>query len=91
MGTGYVRLQVCGLLACQHVQHDGVGDQFCVLRISFQCSSQGGFGFGYATQVKFCDGLADDGQRGGCARGGGEFLVDVEGGLVFLTTLRNTK
>lgn len=37
--------------------------------------------------MELCDSLADDGERGGGARGGGEFLVDVESGLVLLTTL----
>lgn len=37
--------------------------------------------------MELCDGLADDGERGGGARGRGEFLVDVESRLVLLTPL----
>lgn len=37
--------------------------------------------------MELCDSLTDDGERGRGARSGGEFFVDVESGLVLLTTL----
>lgn len=61
MNRSNIRLQVLGLLPSQHIQHNCVGDQFCVFRVLLQRGGQGGFGLGYAAQMELCDGLADDG------------------------------
>jgi hypothetical protein len=41
--------------------------------------------------MEFSDGLTDNGERGGGAGARGELLVDVESGLVLLTTLNKKK
>jgi hypothetical protein len=52
---------------------------------------EGGLGFGETAEMKFSDGLTDNGERGGGARSSGELLVDVEGGLILLATLKKDK
>jgi hypothetical protein len=53
-----------------------------------QGSGESGLSFGQATEVEFRDGLADNGERSRGAGSRGELLVDVESGLVLLTTLK---
>lgn len=76
---GYIRFQISAGLAGQNIQDNSVGDELGISWVFLQRSVECGFGFGQATKVEFCDGLADDGQRGRCAGSGGEFFVDVEG------------
>jgi hypothetical protein len=52
-----------------------------------QGSGESSLSFGEATEMEFSDGLTDNGERGGGAGARGELLVDVESGLVLLTTL----
>lgn len=87
----YVRLQVCAGLAGQNVQYDGVGNQLCVIGVLLQGGGESSLSFGEATEMEFSDGLADNGAHGGGAGCRGELLVDVESGLVFLTTLKKKK
>lgn len=86
-----IRFQVCTRLSCQHIQHDRVGNQLRICGVLLQRSGQRRLSLGQPAQVKLCDCLADNGQRGGRAGRGGEFLVDVEGGLVLLTTLHRNR
>lgn len=86
----YVRLQLLSRLSSQHVQHDRVGDQLRVVGVLLQRRRQRGLGLGQSAEMQLRDGLADDRQRRRCARGRGQFLVDVEGRLVLLAALSGT-
>lgn len=85
------QLRPLPILPTQHVQHDRVRDDLRVVRVFLQRGGQRGLGLGQAAQVQLGDGLADDGQRGGGGGVGGEFFVDVEGGLVFLAALEKSQ
>lgn len=82
-----IRFQVRARLARQYIQHYAVGNQLRLIGILLQRGGERGLSLGQATQVQLCDSLAGNRERGGRARCGGEFFVDVEGSLILLSSL----
>lgn len=85
--TGNIPFQLLRRFAGEDIQHNRIGDHLRLVGVFLQRRGQRRLRLGQSPQVQLGDGLADDRQRGGGAGRGGQFLVDVEGRLVFLAAL----